>query len=265
MSIITNDFRYMWQGKHLGPLLATDAHVLAPIAQKNSRYEHALLLLHGFSSSPAVYRELLPGLSHYDAIVCPALPGNGQNLSEFSASKASDWITPARETCDTLLKQYQHVDVMGFSLGGLLACDLSQHFSLNHLYLLAPALSLQLNIPWALAAARVLHSLGFQSLRNRAGHLLSPHHCELAYRQLPLATIIQLLTLIKNFVFTPPTCPTDLFLGYGDDVIDGHHVEKLFTNLPNCTIHWLAQSAHILPLDNDKDEIIACVQHNTNT
>lgn len=254
------DFRYMWRGKSINTL--HDANALAPIELRGANKKQALLLLHGFSSSPAVYRELIPALPAYDAIICPVLPGHGESISAFTTVKATQWISIAEVTCESLLKEYQKVDVLGLSLGGLLACHLSQRFELHHLYLLAPALALQFNLSLALITARVLHRLGFKYLRNQAGNLHSQLHSELAYRQLPISAIIEILTLINEFPFVSPQCPTDLFLGRFDEVVNSTQVATYFMNAPHCKIHFLAESAHVLPLDSDVDAIIACIQEN---
>lgn len=255
-----NDFRYMWRGKPIKPLVTQQVNLLAPIYDiRGSGEQRALLLLHGFSSSPAVYRQLLPALSDYDAVVCPLLPGHGESIQAFSTVKACEWVSTAENACEKLMNDYQQVDVMGLSLGGLLACHLSQRFPLHRLYLLAPALVLRLNTLHALKCARLMHWLGFSRLRNQAGNLYSNHDSELAYRQLPITAIIEILTLIDTYQFQPPHSPTDIFLGYHDEVVNSELVAKLFTNLPNCTIHWLPKSAHVLPLDGDLDTIIACL------
>lgn len=260
MLINMDDFRYMWRGKPVQTLQQVDA--LVPIDLHGHGKERALLLLHGFSSSPAVYRELLPSLPAYDAIICPTLPGHGESIAAFTMVKASDWISFTERVCEKLVSNYQRVDVLGLSLGGLLACHLSQRFKLHHLYLLAPALVVQFNLTLALTAARILHWLGFKYLRNRAGNLHSQLHSELAYRQLPISTIIEILTLINAFQFVPPECPTDLFLGRFDEVVNSNLVATSFMNLPHCNIHLLTESAHVLPLDSDVGTILSCIQNN---
>lgn len=255
-----NDFLYMYRGKRVAPLAEEDVELLSPIQLKREGNERALLLLHGFSSSPAVYRRLLPFLNGYDAIVCPTLPGHGESVEAFSKARASDWVQCVETTCRTLVNDYRAVDVMGLSLGGLLACHLSQQFRLHHLYLLAPALSIFVNIPVTLTLAKVLHALGLRHIPNRAGNLLTEGHPELSYRLLPVSQIIEILTLIRTFKFVPPTCPTDVFLGRFDEVVRSDNVAALFDSLPNTRLHWLERSAHVLPLDGDVDEIIRCLQ-----
>lgn len=250
----------MWQGKVTAPLRHQQAHLLDPIDIRGEGHDRALLLLHGFSSSPAVFRTMLPELTLYDAVVCPVLSGHADSIVAFSNAKATDWLSTAEKACSALLQDYASVDVLGLSLGGLLACHLSQRFTLNHLYLLAPALSMHMNVPAALLLAHTLYALGFRLLRSRSGDIHVKGQQELTYRQLPVAVIIEILTLIKQFKFVPPRCPTDLFLGRYDSVCNSSILKDYFAKLPNVTTHWLENSAHVLPLDGDVDAILACIK-----
>ena len=253
------DFRFMSGGKAVKHLSAEDASLLQPIDIRGKGHARALLLLHGFSSSPAVFRAMCPGIKGYDAVVCPVLPGHADSILAFANVGSEEWLAAANEACEALLKDYQAVDVLGFSLGGLLACHLSQRYALNHLYLLAPALSMHLNLCVTLTAARALHALGVRRLTNRGGNLHTKKYQEIAYRQLPLTTITQILTLIKNTPPFSPQCPTDLFLGRFDAVVDSQQVAKSLMHQHQVTTHWLEHSAHVLPLDGDIEAILACI------
>lgn len=258
-----NDFRYMRRGIAIGGLKKSDLPLLQAVDNRGSGTERALLALHGFSSSPAVYRYLLPQVTHYDAIVCPILLGHGLSIDSFAQSKATDWLQSAREACADLCAQYKKVDVMGLSLGGLLACQLSQEYDINHLYLLAPALRLHLSVKANLQLARVLQFLGFHLLRNKAGNLVSETHTEIAFRKIPISAIIQMLHYQLHFPWVPPKCSVDLFLGVHDEVVDSKAVALMFEDMDNVAIHWLEHSAHVLPLDNDLAEIVRCVNEKT--
>lgn len=256
-----DDFRYMYRGKVISTLRPEEASLLAPIVHETAGRKRALLMFHGFSSSPAVFRLMHKSLlAQYDAVICPVLPGHGESIKTFSSVQAAEWIASAEHECERLTQDYAQVDVMGFSLGGLLACHLSAHFPIHHLYLLAPALSLHLNVPWTLKAARFLHRLGLRKIRNRAGNLLSNRHPEIAYRQVPLNAIIQILSLINEFKWAIPTCPVDVFLGRQDEVVDSLKIAERFAGLPKTKIHWLEHSGHVLPLDADVDLILASIQ-----
>jgi carboxylesterase len=254
-----NDFRYMLCGKQEADLKKEDFSFLKPINQQGEKKQRALLLLHGFTSSPAVYRYLLPQLKNYDALICPALPGHADSIEAFAQIKAKDWLHATSDIAQQLINTYQKVDILGLSLGALLACQLSAQFQFNHMFLLAPALKLRLNIKYYLKLLVFLKTLGFCELRGRAGNILSTKHAELSYRRLPLSTLIELFTLIDTYQWIIPNCPIDLFLGTHDQVVASEEIEQMFLSLPNTKIHWLTQSAHVLPLDNDMDQIVHCV------
>lgn len=257
-----DDFGFMWQGKITQVATSEDMALLAPVHRHRDKKHRALLLLHGFSSSPAVYRKLIPQLSFYDALVCPLLPGHGTNIEDFSKVRAQEWLHSADAACKALVEQYTLVDVMGLSLGGVLATYVSYRYKLNHLYLLAPAFSLTIHSKLALITAQILHRLGIKHLKNRAGNLQNSEFNELVYKRLPLTTIVEILHLIHHFSYEPFQCPVDLFLGTSDKVVNSQAIAKRFENEPQVQIHWLLNSAHVLPLEKDTDCIVNVVRNN---
>lgn len=258
-----DEFRCMRQGIQLFTVNKQNAFLLAPIEKRKDKTERALFLLHGFSSTPAVYRLLEPFLAdYYDAIYCPVLVGHAENIDVFAKTKASDWLVQVEQIYENLANQYEQVEVMGLSLGGLLACHLSQRYHLAHLYLLAPALDLLLPLSPSLRLAKTLNWFGFRKIRSAAGNLYTSQYCEIAYRQIPISSIIEILTLIQQFQFSPPGCPTDLFLGRYDAVVSSQRVENRFLAKDNIKIHWLDNSAHVLPLDGDIEMILNRIKEN---
>lgn len=255
-------FRCLRRGIPLDTVNQQQLKLMAAIEQRNGKKQRALLLLHGFSSSPAVFRGLLPEIRNYDAIICPVLPGHASSIADFAASKASDWMNCAKQKCESLIQEFAQVDVMGLSLGGLLACSLSQSFSLNHLYLLAPAFDLHNITIHTLRLLIGLDYLGFRQLRSAAGDLYTDEHYEISYRTVPLRAIIELLTFIQQFQFSCPTCPTDVFLGCHDKYVDLQKVAARFAQAKQVKVHRLANSAHVLPLDGDMKVIIDYINHN---
>lgn len=257
--MIYNDFRFMRRGKQLISVRKEDFSLLQPINQRGSKKERALLLFHGFTSSPAVYRYLIPQLKNYDALVCPVLPGHAESIAAFAQAKNEDWVRHATQECEALFQEYQKVDILGVSLGALLACKLSSNFQFNHMFLLAPALKLKMNMNRNKKLLTLLQNLGFCELRGMMGNIVSDKNTEISYRRIPITALIELFNLIEEHQWAPPTCPIDLFLGTHDIVVDSKEVEKMFAQVPNASIHWLKNSAHVLPLDNDLDQIVQCI------
>jgi carboxylesterase len=257
--IHADDFCYMWQGKIQGTLVPEAVDRIKPFHITRTGNERALLMLHGFSSTPAQFRLITPELSEYDALVGPALPGHATNLQDFAQVSADKWYKYVEGLCQELMQQYRMVDIIGLSLGGLLACHLATLFPVHRLFLLAPALHLAPRLRRLLPFAPWLAALGLRHVRNRAGSLRTPAHNELGYRWLPSHSIIEVYNMISNFHFTAPTCPIDLFLGSYDNVVDTKTLATQFAPLANTRVHWLNNSSHLLTLDNDVEQIITCL------
>lgn len=254
--IKTEDFQYMWRGQVKQTLPKEDAYRLEPVLIENGKHQRALLLLHGFSSTPAVYRLMTPKLQGYDAISCPVLPGHAENIEAFAKVQMDHWLKTTERAYLQLQQNYNQVDVLGLSLGGLLAINLASKFSVHHLYLLNPALILRMNRKLALFLAKTLSWLGFKYIPNKAGNLHVHEHFELTYKKLPLSAIVNILTLIEQVQSLTFSCPTDLFLGIYDEVVDVEEVSKKFKKFSNIKQHWLHNSAHVLPIDGDVKTII---------
>ena len=250
------DFAFINQGKVIRPLEQQEAHYLLPIDKViTPHHDHALLLLHGFASSPAVYRAMLPHIHGYDRIVCPVLPGHADSIQAFSQSTAQDWRDTAYHHCAKLVDHYTQVSIAGLSLGGLLALELSSTFQIYHLYLLAPALKLRC-AKMSYLAARLLRSMGCKTVTNHGGNFFSDQYQELTYRRLPISAIVEVLSFIQSQKYRQPNCSTHLFLGRYDKIVDSQSIAKQYTNQLQVQIHWLEHSAHVLPLDGDIDLLL---------
>lgn len=97
----------------------------------------ALICLHGLLSSKTDYKEIIQALADdYDTIACYDLPGHGYNTLEFNTQTMKSFVV---EIYDSLRKQHDSIDVIGYSMGGVLACYLQSVRKVNKLVLLAPS------------------------------------------------------------------------------------------------------------------------------
>ncbi|MDQ5884763.1 MAG: carboxylesterase [Pseudomonadota bacterium] len=251
------DFAWMSQGQHLRFCSMEDSLLLKPYEKEHRpQKKRALLMLHGFSSSPAVWRLFFPHLGSYDFIRAPLLAGHGISISEFANTSQQQWLHHVRIECKKLCQEYSEVDIIGLSLGGLLACHLVKEFPIKQLFLLAPALALKNNGPLLLKTAKVSKNLGFQFIKNAGGRAFLPQADELLFRLLPIKTIIEILSFIESFQFKSWDTPTQVYLGRHDDVINSSQVERQLKNLTEVDIHYLEKSNHVLPLDANYQDIL---------
>lgn len=252
-----NDFAWMKQTVQVAipnqkEITLTQSQTISTSKNKST----ALLMLHGFSSSPAVFRLIAPLLKNYDHIYIPTLDGHGRSIAKFAKSTAKAWLRDAENAFKTLKEQFEFVDVLGLSLGGLLACEMVHHYEIRNLFLLAPCLALTKNLTALKSIALILKELGFKNIANRGGRMDSPIMQELLYRQLPLTSIIELLNLIDSFHFKSWDTSTHLFLGQHDNVVNSKKVHTMLQVLPRLKVNYLANSNHVLSIDTDYEKIV---------
>lgn len=254
---ITYDFTCMRNGTQFYPPGPNELALLNPYEQLGSHPDsNALLLIHGFGSSPAVFRHFYPHLCHYRYIYAPTLKGHGTSIQNFSVVHYQDWLIQIGEILSNLCQRFETVDVLGLSLGGLIASKLAPQFPIHHLYLLAPALELFKPATVLKQTAKFFKGLGFFAIRNQGGLVHQSQDCELTYRWLPIDSILQVLSLIEEFQYKPWSIPTTLFLGKHDLVVNSNKVAKKLRDLPQLKTIMLQNSAHVLPIDGDYPEII---------
>lgn len=96
-----------------------------------------LLCIHGLLSSKNDYSYLASHLKeYYDFIAAYDMPGHGNNDTEFNTLNIKNFYL---DKIDNLSKHYDEIDIIGYSLGGVIACYLQSVRKINNMILLAPA------------------------------------------------------------------------------------------------------------------------------
>lgn len=99
----------------------------------------ALLCIHGLLSDEDDYYIIKKNLScMYDYISIPNIPGHGKNIQKFNYENVVNFITLEY---DKLSEKYDYIDVIGYSIGGVIASYLAQIRNPHSIILLAPAFS----------------------------------------------------------------------------------------------------------------------------
>ena len=84
--------------------------------------EHAVLLTHGFTGTPA---HMLPLAERLQAagftVQGLLLPGHGTDIEDMRKSTWQDWLAAELEAVYQLKKKYKYVSVCGLSMGGVLS------------------------------------------------------------------------------------------------------------------------------------------------
>lgn len=89
--------------------------------------EKAILMIHGFGDSPAIFSNLIQDMqtTYSSDIYAPLLPFNGRNLQELSKSNNEDLLRYIDTNIHSLTNEYKEVTVVGMSYGGALLAKLA--------------------------------------------------------------------------------------------------------------------------------------------
>ena len=107
----------------------------------------AILMIHGFTSTPDSFRHLAHRLSKELGweVRAPLLPGHGLSYEKLDAIKAEKWIEFAETEFEKLRAQFDTIHLIGLSMGGTLCAHLATKYPSNvrSLVLFSPAMYLR--------------------------------------------------------------------------------------------------------------------------
>ena len=224
----------------------------------------ALLMIHGFSDSPQMFRKLAPALASR-GYTCRGilLPGFGRNVQAYEDSTADEWLAKVDQEVRALRADYDKVVIVAHSLGGAITIN----HALNHpqtqdaLVLLAPAVRVS-DKRSPLFSVRFWHR--FSKLALPASKIsytpfeMDAHDPE--ERERPLRNRFTPRTVVDNTFrlidanrgrAAELKLPTLFFLSTTDQVIDSAAIEAYYNACggdPKKLVQ-LEDSGHMIPVD----------------
>lgn len=110
------------------------SQLLSPLAASFDfpEREHGILMLHGFTGSPAHMRKLGEEMHGRGfAVRGILLPGHGTRPEDMRAVSWQDWLQEARLAAREMAPQYRYFTVAGLSMGGVLSLILAQEMDVT--------------------------------------------------------------------------------------------------------------------------------------
>jgi carboxylesterase len=99
---------------------------LGPTGYYERRGEHAVLLIHGLTGTPAEMRPIAKRLAKQGfSVMCPALAGHCRAPGDLRKSKWQDWYASMANAFEALKAEHSQVFVAGLSIGALIALKLA--------------------------------------------------------------------------------------------------------------------------------------------
>jgi carboxylesterase len=200
------------------------------------------LLLHGFTGGPY---EVLPLAEHLQRLgfIChvPTLPGHEDDLSGLRRTKWMDWLESAAAEAEQLTHQHGPIDVIGFSMGGLISMYLANRFPIRRLVLLSAAAIY-------VSPARYARDLAYRIRIRDFDHMKK-------MKQTPFRAALQFMKLarfVKKQELPRITVRTLIVQGQQDQIVHPHSAKYIFRRLQGeREIEWLAKSTHMICLSEE--------------
>lgn len=219
-----------------------------------------VLLLHGFSGSPASMRPWAEYLGERGyAVELPLLPGHGTRWQDLNAVRWTEWYAEAERALDRLLASCDSVVVGALSMGGSLALRLAEERGAHvaGLVLVNPFVS---SNRLELKVLPVLKHV-VPGLKGVINDIKKPGQDEVGYPKLPLKGVAEVSRMWRSVVPDLPkvTQPLLYFRSTVDHVIDASSSPTVLSAVSSRDVEerLLDNSFHVATLDHDAELIFA--------
>ncbi|HEX2915660.1 MAG TPA: alpha/beta fold hydrolase [Chloroflexia bacterium] len=224
-----------------------------------------VLLLHGLSSHINCIDPVVPRLQKLGIPYrMPVLRGHGTQPSDLIGVKWQDWVEDGQKALDDLLQECEKAIIVGLSMGGVVALNLTANNQsrVEGLVCIAPALKLKSKLS-ALAPliALVQKTLVFKP--DPLGYFdQEAAKTSLNYPEVPTSVVVELikfgkLTARPEFL-SRIKVPTLILQTSQDRTVDPSMAQHLHDNLGSADrrLIWFHRSGHEMLRDAQREEIL---------
>jgi carboxylesterase len=219
--------------------------------------EHGVLLIHGFTGSPAEM-VLLGERLHREGftVLGIRLSGHGTSPENMAKMDWQDWYDSVYDGYAILKGFCTRISVVGLSMGGLMALYLSVHAVLHKV--------VSLSAPIFIAEEK---NLKFLPSREDASGKFAPKHrkkmvdipkeCNVSYSSMPLVCVYQLLDFIKTAkTLLAEVCrPLLIIQSRKDHTVQAKSGAYIYDHVgtEEKELFWLEKSGHLVTIDIERE------------
>ena len=229
--------------------------------------ETCWLLIHSYAASPAEMRGLADAIYEKfgDTIVGIRLHGHGELPSVLENKNLDSWYPQVEAEFLEGTRQCSRVNVVGSSLGAVLALRLAEKHELKNLYILNPFLTKTFVwykiLPFELRL-RLFSELFRYDKKTKIANINDPvggeHH--IAYWSMPYAPLRTSLPFIRDTRADLSTIAEPTFIAHarGDKVAAPSGAQEVYAGIASNKkeLLYLNRSNHVLLMDYDRAEVI---------
>ena len=230
----------------------------APFFFQGSR-NHAVLLIHGFTASPAQMRWIGRRLNEHGFTVCGiCLPGHCTRMEDMRNVSWKDWLNAAADAFGQLKKQYEAVSVAGLSMGGVLALILAETLSCAT----CTAISAPMDTTNRFRRLALPLSLVYPTVHKRpdAGRAVAlPAEYDVCYDSFPTKSTHD-LSVLMNMArkdLSAIHCPLLIVQSHGDKTVSQDSLSVILRGASSADKRtlWLNSAPHVCTISNEWEKI----------
>ena len=216
----------------------------------------AVLLLHSFTSNPNDMKKLGSYLQKNQySCYAPTLSGHGLPAEELLNYGPADWWQDVLDGYQLLKdKGFEHIAVVGLSLGGVLALKTAQELQINGVVTMSVPMYKEAGV---LKERIVYYAKRYKQLEGKEDQQIASEMAELDH--LPFESLTHFEHLINQTrdQLARITSPVHVLYGEMDDSSYKTSAEKIFQSVTSDqkTIKGFAHSKHLMTLGKDMNEI----------
>ncbi|TXK85356.1 carboxylesterase [Paenibacillus sp. N3.4] len=199
------------------------------------------LLFHGFTGGPYEVEPLARYLRDRDQLCdVPKLPWNGEMHHQLKSSHWEDWVRAAERQAERMALQYGTFDLVGFSMGGLLAAYLAVRYPVRKLVLLNTAVIY-------VSPGRLMEVIRDEWKQQGKLSLLKA-------KSTPISATWQFTRLVRHLKpeLSQVRIPTFIAQSERDQVIHPQSARYIYSKLKGQReLHWHPKSNHLICLGDE--------------
>lgn len=230
-------------------------HPMVDSIRVDGDVREGVVLLHGWTGSPAHFRLLAPLLAERGhSVRAPLLPGHGTDPADMLATTWRDWVRVGVEAAGELVSAGSRLHIVGLSMGGAIGL------------LMAPALGAA-SLTTINAPMKVHDRLARFSWLVRGTRRMRPHPSReapadeaaafhLQYEQSPLGAAADLFDLVRaaRANLARVTCPTLVIQSRADETVRPGSAIIIHDRIssPTKRVVWLEHARHVALVDPER-------------
>ncbi len=217
-----------------------------------------VLLLHGFTGSPAEMRMLGDYLHERNfTVLAVRLPGHGTCVEDLDKSVWREWYQAAEDGYYLLRELCSEVSVVGISLGALLALHLAARYSIEKVV----AISTPIRLYDKRAAFLPVYRLFRRYLPKKQRHYNIEPIYNISYDKYPLAPLASLMELLQTVKKELPeiTEPVLLIQSRVEHTVIPDSATYIYEHIGSSDkdLLWLDSSGHMAILGDEREKIFS--------